>query len=223
MSTQPPQTLRRKIVAEGVGTAFLVAAVVGSGIMGDNLSGGNDALTLLANTLSTGFALIVLILVFAPISGAHFNPVVSFLFAANRTLPWKDFFFYVPAQIVGGIAGTVIAHAMYGLPLIELSSHMRHGSGEWLGEILATFGLLLTIFGCLRAKPDSVPYAVGLFIMSAYWFTSSTSFANPAVTIARAFTDSFAGIRPADVPAFLLAQIAGMALAFGFVQWLFKR
>jgi glycerol uptake facilitator-like aquaporin len=205
-------SLSQKLTAEALGTAFLVTAVVGSGIMAEQLAGGNAAVALLANTLSTGAALVVLILVFGPIS-AHFNPVVSLSFALQRELSWRDFVLYVPAQIFGGIAGTALAHLMFNLPIIEFSSHARHGMGIWTGEIVATFGLLLTILSCLRSRPEAVPYAVGLFIMSAYWFTSSTSFANPAVTIARSLTDTFSGIRPDDVLAFVAFQIIGAILA----------
>ncbi|MGB4107818.1 MAG: MIP/aquaporin family protein [Alphaproteobacteria bacterium] len=212
--------LARRLVAEGLGTALLVTAVVGSGIMGEQLAGGNIAIALLANTLSTGAALIVLILIFGAISGAHFNPVVSLSFALQRKLPWKEFLFYLAAQIVGGIAGTILAHVMFDLPLLMESTHTRTGTGVWAGEIVASFGLLATILGCLRSRPEAVPYAVGLFIMSAYWFTSSTSFANPAVTIARSFTDTFSGIGPDDVPAFIAAQIVGALLATMLFRWL---
>lgn len=218
MSIQNPPTLLRKLACEFIGTAFLVMAVVGSGIMGDNLADGNDAIALLANTLSTGFALIVLILVFAPVSGAHFNPVVSAAFVWSGQLSWKEFLPYSLAQFTGGIAGTVLAHTMFDLPLIQTASHIRNGLGIWIGEIVASFGLLVTIFGCLRSRPDAVPYAVGMFIMSAYWFTSSTSFANPAVTLARSITDTFAGIRAQDIGGFIFAQIIGAILAIGFLR-----
>lgn len=212
--------LPRKLVAEGLGTALLVTAVVGSGIMGQQLAGGNEAIALLANTLSTGAALIVLILIFGTISGAHFNPVVSLSFALQRKLPWKEFLFYLAAQIAGGIVGTMLAHAMFNMPLIMESTHTRTGTEIWMAEIVASFGLLATILGCLRSRPEAVPYAVGLFIMSAYWFTSSTSFANPAVTIARSLTDTFSGIKPDDVPAFIAAQIIGALLATMLFRWL---
>ncbi len=215
--------LGRRLVAEGLGTALLVTAVVGSGIMGEQLAGGNEAIALLANTLSTGAALIVLILIFGAISGAHFNPVVSLSFTLQRKLPWKEFLFYIAAQIAGGIAGTMLAHAMLNMPLLMESTHARTGTGIWAGEIVASFGLLATILGCLRSRPQAVPYAVGLFIMSAYWFTSSTSFANPAVTIARSFTDTFSGIRPDDVPAFIAVQIIGAIMATGLFHWLYSR
>jgi glycerol uptake facilitator-like aquaporin len=212
--------LPRRLAAEALGTALLVAVVVGSGIMGERLAGGNDAVALLGNTLATGAALPVLILVFGPISGAHFNPVVSASFALQRTLPWNECAAYVPVQIAGAIAGTLLAHLMFREPLLQASTHVRTGLGVWTGEIVATFTLLLTILGCLRAEPKAVPYAVGLVITAGYWFTSSTSFANPAVTIARSLTDSFAGIRPADAPGFILAQIAGAAAAIALAAWL---
>ena len=212
--------LPRRLTAEALGTALLVAVVVGSGIMGERLAGGNDAVALLGNTLATGAALPVLILVFGPISGAHFNPVVSASFALQRTLPWSECAAYVPVQIAGAIAGTLLAHLMFGEPLIQAATHIRTGLGVWTGEIVATFALLLTIIGCLRAQPAAVPYAVGLIITAGYWFTSSTSFANPAVTIARSLTDSFAGIRPVDAPGFIIAQIAGAAAATTLAAWL---
>ena len=214
--------LPRKLVAEGLGTMLLVTAVVGSGIMGEQLSGGNTAIALLANTLSTGASLIVLILIFGPISGAHFNPVVSLSFALQRKLPWKEFLFYISVQIAGGIAGTMLAHAMFNMPLLMESTHIRTGTGIWVGEIVASFGLLATILGCMRSRPEAVPYGVGLFIMSAYWFTSSTSFANPAVTIARSFSDTFSGIRPEDVPVFIVAQIIGTIFATTGFGWFFR-
>ncbi len=214
--------LFRRLVAETLGTAFLVATVIGSGVMGEQLSGGNTAIALLGNTVATGAVLIVLILVFGSIS-AHFNPVVSLSFALQRRLPWKEFLIYAPLQMVGGIVGTLLAHVMFELPLISASTHIRTGVGMWLGEFIATFGLLLTIFACLKNRPEAVPYAVGLFITAGYWFTSSTSFANPAVTIARAFSDTFAGIRPEDAGGFISAQIAGCIIATIFVQWMFER
>lgn len=185
--------LPRRLAAEALGTALLVATVIGSGIMGEQLSGGNVAIALLGNTIATGAILVVLILIFGPIS-AHFNPVVSLSFALQRRLPWKEFFAYVPLQILGGITGALLAHTMFSLPLIAFSTHARTGTGIWIGEVVASFGLLLTILGCLRCRPEAVPYAVGFFITAGYWFTSSTSFANPAVTVARAFSDTFAGI-----------------------------
>jgi glycerol uptake facilitator-like aquaporin len=212
--------LTRRLFAEALGTALLVAVVIGSGIMGDQLAGGNAALTLLGNALATGAALVVLILIFGPVSGAHFNPVVSLSFALRRQLPWIECLAYAALQIVGAVAGTLLAHTMFSLPLIAASTHMRTGLGVWTGEVVASFGLLATIIGCLRTRPDAVPYAVGLFIAAGYWFTSSTSFANPAVTIARSLTDSFSGIRPDDVPGFVGAQILGSILATMVFHWL---
>lgn len=212
--------LPRRLVAEGLGTAFLVAVVVGSGIMAESLADGNAAIALLGNTLATGAILIVLILVFGPISGAHFNPVVSLSFAVQGRLRWKEFTTYTAVQTVGGIVGMLLAHVMFELPLLQASSHVRTGSGVWTGEIVASFGLLATIMGCLRTAPRAIPYAVGLFIIAGYWFTSSTSFANPAVTIARTLTDTFSGIRPMDAPGFIMAQIAGALLATFFFRWL---
>ncbi len=220
MATPDQFNLPRRLFAEGLGTALLVTAVVGSGIMGEQLAGGNEAIALLANTLSTGAALIVLILIFGAISGAHFNPVVSLSFALQRKLPWREFVAYALVQVAGGVAGAALAHLMFSMPLLMESTHPRTGLGIWAGEIVASFGLLATILGCLRSRPDAVPYAVGLFIMSAYWFTSSTSFANPAVTIARSFTDTFSGIRPGDVPAFIAAQVIGALLATAVFRWL---
>jgi glycerol uptake facilitator-like aquaporin len=214
--------LKRRLAAEALGTAFLLMSVIGSGIMGEKLAAGNTAIALLGNTLATGAALIVLILIFGPISGAHFNPIVSLFFAWQRTLPWKEFLAYVPAQILGGIGGAVLAHIMFDMPLMEASTHARTGLGVWTGEIVATFGLLTTITGCLKNKPETVPYAVGLFITAGYWFTSSTSFANPAVTIARSLTNTFSGIRPEDVGGFITAQILGCLIATGVVRWLWK-
>lgn len=205
--------LRRRLLSEAIGTCLLVAIVVGSGIMGQQLANGNTAIALLANALATGAGLIVLILVFTSISGAHFNPVVSLSFALQKKLPWSECIAYTAVQVMGGIAGTVLAHVMFGLPLIDLSLHERTGIGIWTGEVVASFGLLMTILGCLRNRPDAVPYAVGLFIVAGYWFTSSTAFANPAVTIARCLTDTFSGIRPTDVPGFIIAQVMGALLA----------
>ena len=214
--------LKRRLVAEGLGTALLVAAVVGSGIMGEQLAGGNTAIALLANTIATGAALAVLILVFGTISGAHFNPVVSLSFSIRGLLPWKYYFPYVSAQVIGGMIGAVLAHIMFDLPIVALSTHERTGIGVWIGELVASFGLLVTILGCLRSRPDAVPYAVGLFITAGYWFTSSTSFANPAVTIARALSDTFSGISPNDVAAFIMTQVLGALIATGIFAWLEK-
>ena len=213
-------SLARRVVAEGLGTAFLVAAVVGSGIMAERLAGGNVAIALSANTLATGAALVALILTFGPISGAHFNPVVTLAAAMECELPWADVPAYVLAQVSGGIAGTLVAHAMFALPLFSLSTHVRHGSSVVFSEFVATFGLLAVIWSCTRSRPGATPFGVAAYIMAAYWFTASTSFANPAVTIARAFTNTFSGIRPADVPAFLAAQIAGALAAILLFRWL---
>ncbi len=219
MTSPSPFNLVRRLVAEGLGTAFLVATVIGSGIMGEQLAAGNAAIALLGNTLATGAILVVLISVFGQISGAHFNPVVSLSFAIQRKLPWREFVPYAAVQIVGAVMGTILAHIMFEMPLIQISTHVRTGVGIWTGEIVASFGLLITILGCLRSDPRVVPYAVALFITAGYWFTSSTSFANPAVTIARSLTDTFSGIRPDDVSAFILAQIAGALIATLLVRW----
>jgi glycerol uptake facilitator-like aquaporin len=215
------QSLARRIFAEGLGTAFLLAAVVGSGIMAAKLSGGNGALALLCNTLPTGAILTVLILTFGPISGAHFNPAVSIGFALQRQISWPEAAAYIVVQIVGGIVGVWIAHLMFELPVLQVSMNARTGAGQWLAEFVATFGLLLTILGCVARTPAAVPYAVGLYITSAYWFTASTSFANPAVTIARSISDTFAGIAPAGAPAFIIAQFAGMLAAVALARWLY--
>lgn len=218
----PIPTLPRRVVCEALGTAFLLAAVVGSGVMAQKLSAGNGALALLGNTLPTGAILVVMILVFGPLSGAHFNPAVSIAFALRRELSLTDCVAYALAQIVGGIIGVWIAHLMFELPIWQVSLHVRFGPGQWLAEVAATFGLLLTIMGCVARSPTAVPYAVGLYIMSAYWFTASTSFANPAVTIARSMSDTLAGIAPFDAPAFILAQLAGMLMAVALCQWLWR-
>lgn len=202
-------SLAQRLAAEVLGTAFLLAAVVGSGIMAAKLSGGNAALALLCNTLPTGAILAVLILMFAPISGAHFNPAVTLAFLCRGELTWRTAALYVVSQILGAIAGVLAAHAMFDLPLWQVSQTVRSGSGQWFAEFVATFGLVLVIFCCLRAARDAIPYAVGLYITSAYWFTASTSFANPAVTIARSLSDTFAGIAPTGVAPFIAAQIAG--------------
>ena len=212
--------LPRRLAAEALGTALLVATVVGSGIMAQRLSGGNDALALLCNTLPTGAILTVLILVFGPLSGAHFNPAVSLAFALRRELPWTLAGWYIAAQIAGGIAGVWAAHLMFELPVVQFSVTVRTGTGQWFAEAVATFGLLLTIFGCVARTPSAVPIAVGLYITAAYWFTASTSFANPAVTIARALSDTFAGISPSDMPGFIAAQLAGMVVAVVLGRWL---
>jgi glycerol uptake facilitator-like aquaporin len=214
--------LMRRVFCEALGTAFLLAAVVGSGIMAQKLAGGNVALALLGNTLPTGAILVVLILIFGPLSGAHFNPAVSIAFALRRELPWPETATYITAQIAGALIGVWTAHLMFELPLWQLSATIRTGSGQWLAEAVATFGLLLTILGCVTRTPAAVPYAVGLYITSAYWFTASTSFANPAVTIARSLSDTFTGIAPAGVAAFIMAQLAGMVAAVILGHWLWR-
>jgi glycerol uptake facilitator-like aquaporin len=208
-----PVSLPRRLIAEIIGTAFLLAAVVGSGIMAERLAGGNEALALLCNTLPTGAILTVLILTLGPLSGAHFNPAVSLAFALRRELKWRDAGSYIAAQIIGGLIGVWIAHLMFELPVWQVSLHARSGAGQWLAEGVATFGLLLTILGCAARNTAAIPYAVGLYITAAYWFTASTSFANPAVTIARSLSDTFAGIAPGGVVAFIAAQLAGMLVA----------
>jgi len=213
--------LGRRLTAEFVGTALLLAVVVGSGIMGETLAGGNVAIALLGNTIATGAILVVLILIFGPISGAHFNPAVTFTFALQRGISGPDALAYVAVQVAGGLAGVWLAHLMFGEALIMVSTNARTGIGQWAAEGVATFGLVATILGCLRSRPEAVPYAVGLFITAGYWFTSSTSFANPAVTIARSFTDTFSGIRPTDAPAFIVAQFIGAAIATALFVWLF--
>lgn len=213
-------TLSRRLVAEFIGTGFLVAGVVGSGVMGERLAGGNVAIALLANTIATGAALIVLILTFGPISGAHFNPAVTLVDAIERGLRWSDAGGYIVAQCVGAVCGTIAAHLMFNLPVILLSKHSRSGGAQLFSEFIATFGLLCVIWGCSRSRPGIVPFAVGLYITAAYWFTASTSFANPAVTIARCLSDTFAGIRPTDVTGFVAAQIAGALVATFLFKWL---
>jgi glycerol uptake facilitator-like aquaporin len=214
--------LPQRAFCEWLGTAFLLAAVVGSGIMAQKLAG-DDALALLCNTLATGAILAVLILVFGPLSGAHFNPAVSIGFALRSELPWWEAVIYIAAQVLGGLVGVWVAHLMFELPLWQFSITERTGAGQWLAEAVATFGLLLTIFGCAARRPDSVPYAVGLYITAAYWFTASTSFANPAVTMARSLSNTFAGIAPAGVAAFILCQLVGMAAAVMLSRWLWRK
>lgn len=199
--------------AEALGTAFLLAGIVGSGIMGERLAGGNVAIALLANSLATGALLVALLLVLGPLSGAHLNPAVTLVAAWNGTQPWRDARSYLAAQVLGALAGVAVAHAMFGEDLFALSRKARTGPPQLVSEFVATFGLLLTILGCARSQPRATPFAVGAYITSAYWFTGSTSFANPAVTLARALTDTFSGIRPADVLGFLLAQAAGAGAA----------
>jgi glycerol uptake facilitator-like aquaporin len=213
----------RRAVAEALGTALLLAAVVGSGIMGERLAGGNAAIALLANTIATGAALVALILTFGPISGAHLNPAVTLADAWNGGLAWRHVPVYLAAQIVGAFSGVAIAHLMFGEPLFSASRHVRAGIPQLFSEFIATFGLLSVIWGCVRSRPEIVAFAVGAYITAAYWFTASTSFANPAVTLARAASDTFAGIRPADVPGFVLAQLAGATAATALFRWLAPR
>jgi glycerol uptake facilitator-like aquaporin len=208
------------LAGEGLGTALLLAAVVGSGIMAQRLAGGNVALALIGNTLPTGAILVVLILIFGPLSGAHFNPAVSIAFALRGELPWRDAAAYIFVQITGGVIGVWLAHLMFELPVWQVSTTVRAGFGQWLAELIATFGLLLTILGCVARAPAAIPYAVGLYITSAYWFTASTSFANPAVTIARSLSDTFAGIAPNGVIPFICAQLLGMLGAVALTRWL---
>ncbi|MGC1903498.1 MAG: MIP/aquaporin family protein [Candidatus Acidiferrum sp.] len=209
-----------RLVAEFLGTAFLVAAVVGSGIMAERLANGNVALALLANTMATGAALVALILTFGPISGAHLNPVVSLADAMEGGINWLDALAYIIGQALGGVCGVITANAMFSLPTISVSHHARTGPAHLLSEFIATFGLLSVIWGCSRSRASIVPFAVGCYITAAYWFTASTSFANPAVTIARSLSDTFAGIRPTDVPLFVVAQVAGGLSATFLFRWL---
>lgn len=209
-----------RVTAEFLGTAVLVAAVIGSGIMAERLADGNVAIALLANAIATGAALVALILTFGPISGAHLNPAVSLADAMERGLTWSDMFYYASAQIAGGICGAMLAHAMFELPLVSPSHHPRAGNPQLLSEFVATFGLLSVIWGCSRTRSNMVAFAVASYITAAYWFTASTSFANPAVTIARSLSDTFAGIRPADAPLFIVAQLAGGIAATLLFRWL---
>ena len=202
-------TLRRRLSAEALGSFFLFGTVIGSGIMAEALAGGNIAIALLGNTLATGAILFVLITMLAPVSGAHFNPAVTLVMAARRQLPWRDVGPYIAAQLIGGIIGAFAAHLMFDLPILQTSMKARSGVGQWTGELIATFGLILTIVGTLKHRPSAVAPSVALYITAAYWFTSSTSFANPAITIVRSLSDSFSGIAPADVPMFVLAELLG--------------
>jgi glycerol uptake facilitator-like aquaporin len=213
----------RRLAAECLGTGLLVATVVGSGIMGERLAGGNVALALLGNTLPTGAILVVLITILGPISGAHFNPAVSLVFALKRDLGAREAALYAVAQIAGGVAGTITAHLMFALPLIETSLKARTGGSQWFAEGVATFGLVLTILMGIRFARASVPLLVGLYITAAYWFTASTSFANPAVAIARSLTNTFSGIRPLDLPGFIAAQLFGAICAMAFAAWLLRQ
>jgi glycerol uptake facilitator-like aquaporin len=211
--------LSRRLAAETLGTAALVATVVGSGIMADRLSD-DAAVSLIGNTLPTGAILVVLIATLGPISGAHFNPAVTLVFALRREIATNAALAYAAAQIAGGIAGTLLAHAMFELPILQFSTTVRTGAGQWLAEAVAAFGLIFTILAGLRFRADAIPWLVGLYITAAYWFTASTSFANPAVAIARALSDTFAGIRPADLPGFIAAELFGALIAMGFAGWL---
>ena len=217
-----PKLLRR-LAAEFIGTALLLMAVVGSGIMADKLSGGNAGLALLCNSIATGAILFVLITIFGPLSGAHFNPAVTAVMRAREEINTKIALGYVAAQVVGGIIGVIAAHAMFDLSLLQTSGTARHGTGQWIAEAIAAFGLIVTILGTVRFRPENVPLAVGLYILSAYWFTASTSFANPAVTIARSFTNTFAGIAPADVALFIVAQMFGAFAGMFAGNWLFAK
>jgi glycerol uptake facilitator-like aquaporin len=210
----------RRVVAEAIGTALLLAAVVGSGIMGERLAGGNIAIALIANTIATGAALVALILTFGPLSGAHFNPAVTLAGAWQGSLTWREALAYLAAQFAGAFAGVATAHLMFGEPVFSASHHARSGGAQLFSEFVATFGLLSVIWGCARLRISAVPFAVGAYITAAYWFTASTSFANPAVTLARAASNTFAGIRPADAPGFIAAQLAGAAAATALFRWL---
>jgi len=212
--------LTRRTVAEGLGTALLLATVIGSGIMGERLSGGSVGLALLANTIATGAALVALILTFGAVSGAHFNPVVTLADASQGGMAWRDVPAYIVAQVVGAFGGVAVAHFMFEEPLFSASTHIRSGPAQLASEFVATFGLLAVIWGSVRRRPSTVPFAVGAYITAAYWFTSSTSFANPAVTLARAASNTFAGIRPIDAPGFVIAQLLGAAAATALFRWL---
>jgi glycerol uptake facilitator-like aquaporin len=216
-------TLGRKLAAEALGTALLLVAVVGSGIMAERLAGGNMAVALLANALATGAALVVLITIFGPLSGAHFNPCVTLYAALNGGMTWPAAGLYVLTQFVAAITGVWLTHAMFALPVLEISSHLRDGPPQWLAELIATLGLLLTIMGGVRFAPTTVPMLVGLYITGAYWFTASTSFANPAVTVARMLSDSFAGIAPSSAPGFIAAQLLATLAAWRFLPWLLAK
>ncbi len=214
--------LSQRLLAEGIGTLLLLMVVVGSGIMAQNLSAGNDGIALLGNTLATGAILVVLILMFGAISGAHFNPVVTMAFWLEKSISARDSILYIIVQFITAILGVIIAHFMFSETLIQSSQHIRTGPGIWVGEIVASFALVASILFTVRLKPEAVPYAVGLVITAGYWYTSSTSFANPAVTLARSFTDSFSGIRSADVPMFIVSQTIGALIAFGVYRSFFS-
>jgi glycerol uptake facilitator-like aquaporin len=215
--------MSKKATSEAIGTAFLLATVVGSGIMGERLAGGNVAIALLANTLATGAGLVALILTFGPISGAHFNPVVTLADAWEGGTPWRNVPVYVVAQLLGAVGGVAVAHAMFGEPLFAASEHVRAGASQLFSEFIATFGLLSVIWGVSRQNAPFTPFAVGAYITAAYWFTASTSFANPAVTLARSLTNTFSGIRPADAPGFIVAQVAGAFAATALFKFLVPR
>lgn len=215
-------SLTRRLAAEALGSALLLAVVIGSGIMGERLAAGNDAIALLANTIATGTGLVVLITVLGPVSGAHFNPAVTLVMLLRKDIRPRDALAYVPAQVAGGIIGALAAHAMFGLPLLQTSLKLRDGPALAFSEGLATFGLIVTILGTVRFRPEQVATCVGLYITAAYWFTASTSFANPAVTIARSLSDTFAGIAPASAPAFIGAQVVGALAGFAVMGWLLK-
>ena len=222
-SQEPPLlgfSFPRRLTAEALGTALLLAVVIGSGIMGERLAGGNVAIALLGNTVATGAALVVLITIFGPISGAHFNPAVTLADASQGGLAWREVPVYLVAQVAGAFAGVAVAHVMFEKPVFFASTHDRSGLAQMVSEFVATFGLLAVIWGCARRRSGAVPFAVGAYITAAYWFTSSTSFANPAVTVARAASDTFAGIRPVDVPGFIVAQLLGAAAATATFRWL---
>ena len=224
-SLEPPRLafgLPKRLAAEALGTGLLLAVVIGSGIMGARLAGGNAAIALLGNTLATGAGLTVLITIFGPLSGAHFNPLVSLLFALRRELSWRDAAAYIAVQLTGAILGVWLAHAMFAEPLFQISGKLRQGWPQGLAEAVATFGLIGTILGALRFRPDATPVMVGLYITAAYWFTASTSFANPAVTIARSLSDTFAGIAPASAPLFIVGQVAGACMAAALFGWLLQ-
>lgn len=212
----------RRLLAEAIGTAILLATVVGSGIMGETMAGGNDAIALLGNTIATGAILVVLILIFGPVSGAHYNPAVTLVFLLRREIGPAEAALFVVVQVIGGICGVLLAHGMFDVDLVSEFTRPRTGGSQWLSEAVATFGLLITILGCVRFRAEAVPYAVGLYITAGYWFTASTSFANPAVTIARSFTGTFAGINPADATGFIIAQLVGAVLAFAVGLILFR-
>lgn len=224
-SLEPPLDdygLSKRLIAEGLGTALLLAIVIGSGIMGERLAGGNTAVALLGNTLATGAGLVVLISIFGPLSGAHFNPAVTLVFALRRELDWREAGAYVLVQTLGAVLGVWLAHMMFAEPVLQISAKLRDGPAQGLSEAVATFGLIGTILGALKFRPQATPMLVGLYITSAYWFTASTSFANPAVTVARSLSNTFAGIAPASAPQFILAQCMGAVLAAGLFGWMLK-